>query len=90
MIPELKFLPALLLSPLDMYALIKAWRQIKFSPLLGCFALLTFGDTTAKKLKRPWRGVRQDANIAVALELRKKTDIMNGIDESPWMPKHNQ
>jgi hypothetical protein len=49
---------------------------------------------TAKKLKRPWRGVRQDvrqdANIAVALELRKKTDIMNGIDESPWMPKHNQ
>ena len=81
--PNLQFLPALLLSPLDMYALIKAWRQVKFSPLLGCFALLTFGDMTAKKLKRPWRGVRQDvrqdANIAVALELRKKTDIMKGI-----------
>ena len=78
--PNLQFLPALLLSPLDIYALIKAWRQVKFLfPLLGCFALLTFGDMNTKKLKRPWRGVRQDANINVASELRKKKGIAKGI-----------
>ena len=62
---ELKFLPVLLLSPLDMYALIDAWRQDKFSsPLLSCFALLTFGDLDTKELKRPWRGVKQECNIS--------------------------
>ena len=51
--PELKSPPILLISPFDMYALIEARRQVKFSPLLGLLAFLTLGDMNTKKLKRP-------------------------------------
>ena len=78
--PELKCSPVLLLlSPLDMYALIKAWRQDKFcSPLLDLLAFLTFGDMNTNKLKRPWRGVRQAFTINVAWDRCKKLIVKTG------------
>ena len=67
LLPEPRFIPpVLLLSPLDMYALIKAWNQVKLSPPLLDFLVLTFGDMNTKKVKRPWRGVRQVRTIPAA------------------------
>ena len=49
---RLEFLVDLLISPLEIYTLIKAWDQVKFS-LFDLFAFLTFGAIYANKVKRP-------------------------------------